>query len=121
MQGRWCLSRCADDGIIGCECDAEARRMMDGLPPRFTRFRLTMHPEKTALIAFKRPPSRTQAAGGTGTCDVLGLTHYWGTTRQGYWVIKRKTVGKRQRRFLQERWTGCRANRPAPLPEQYRT
>ena len=94
---------------------------MDVLPKRFTRFRLTIHPEKTALIAFKRPPSRDQSAGGTGTFDFLGFTHYWGKTRQGYWVIKRKTVGKRLRRFMKESWTWCRENRHAPLQEQYRT
>jgi hypothetical protein len=94
---------------------------MDVLPKRFTRFRLTIHPEKTALIAFKRPPSRNRSAGGTGTFDFLGFTHYWATTRQGYWVIKRKTVGKRLRRFMQESWTWCRENRHAQLQEQHRT
>ena len=107
--------------IIGCECEAEARRIRDVLPKRFTRFRLTIHPEKTALMACKRPPSRHQSAGGTGTFDFLGLTHYWAKTRQGYWVIKRKTVGKRLRRFMKESWTWCRENRHAPLQEQYRT
>ncbi len=33
--------------IIGCELEADARRVMEVLPKRFTRFRLTMHPEKT--------------------------------------------------------------------------
>ena len=36
---------------------------MDVLPKRFTRFRLTMHPEKTALIAFKRPPRPERRVG----------------------------------------------------------
>jgi hypothetical protein len=91
------------------------------LPKRLARFRLTIHPEQTVLIAFKRPPSRDQSAGGTGTVDLLGVTHYWGQTRQGYWVIKRKTIGKRLRRLMNERWPGCRDNRPAPLHEQPRT
>ena len=121
MQGRCFLSRFADDCIIGCACEADARRIMAVLPKRFTRFRLTMHPEQTALIAFKRPPSRNQSAGGTGTCDLLGLTHYWGKTRQGYWVIKPKMIGKRLRRCMKESWTWCREHRHAPLQEQYRT
>jgi hypothetical protein len=121
MQGHCFLSRFADDCIIGCEREADARRSMDVLPKRFTRFRLTIHPEKTALIAFKRPPSRDKSAGGTGTFDFLGFTHYWGKTRQGYWVIKRKTIGKRLRRFMKASWAWCRDNRHAPLHEQYRT
>jgi RNA-directed DNA polymerase len=120
-QGRGFLRRLADDCIIGCECEAEARRILDVLPQRFPRFRLTMHPEKTALMAFKRPPSRHPSAGGTGTFAFLGLTHSWGKTRQGYWGIKRKTVGQRLRRFRKESWTGCREHRHAPLQEPYRT
>ena len=66
MQGRGVLSRFADAFIIGCECEADARRIMDVLPQRFTRFGLTMPPEHTALMAFQRPPRRHPAAGGTG-------------------------------------------------------
>ena len=121
MQGRCFLSRFADDFIIGCECEADARRIMEVLPKRFTRFRLTIHPEKTALMACKRPPSHHQSAGGTGPCDLLGLTHYWGKTRQGYWGIKRKTVGKRLRRCMKASWTWCREHRHAPLQEPSRT
>ncbi len=94
---------------------------MDVLPKRFARFRLTMHPEKTVLIAFKRPPSRDHSAGGPGTCDLLGLTHYWAKTRRGYWVIKRKTVGKRLRRFMKGVGTWCRDHRHEALQEQYQT
>ena len=120
-QGRGFRRRFAEDVLIGCACEAAARRMRAVLPKRFTRFRLTMHPEKTALMACKRPPSRHPSAGGTGTCAWLGLTHSWGKTRQGYGVIKRKTVGKRLRRCRKERWTWCRENRHAPLQEPYRT
>jgi RNA-directed DNA polymerase len=121
MQGHCLLMRFADDCIIGCAREADARRIMDVLPKRFTRFRLTIHPEKTVVVAFKRPPSRDQSAGGTGTFGFLGFTHYWGKTRQGYWVIKRKTIGKRLRRFMKVSGTWCRDNRHEPLQEQHRT
>ena len=78
MKGRCFLTRFADDCIIGCELEADARRVMAVLPKRFNRFRLTMHPEKTVVIAFKKPPSREQSAGGTGSFDFLGFTHYLG-------------------------------------------
>jgi RNA-directed DNA polymerase len=121
MQGRCFVTRFADDFIIGCELEADARRVMAVLPKRFNRFSLTIHPEKTALIAFKRPPRREASAGGAGSFDFLGFTHYWAKTRRGYWVLKRKTVGKRRRRFMQAIWAWCRDNRHAPLQEQYRT
>ncbi len=121
MQGHCFLTRFAGDCIIGCAHEADAHRILDVLPKRFTRFRLTMHPEKTALIAFKRPPSRDQSAGGTGTFDFLGFTHYGGTTRQGYWVMKRRTIGKRLRRCMKASWAWCRDNRHVPLHEQDRT
>jgi group II intron reverse transcriptase/maturase len=121
MKGQCLRTRFADDCIIGCALEADARRVMDVLPKRFARFRRTMHPEKTASIAFKPPPSREPSARGTGSFDFLGLTHSWAKTRRGSWVIKRKTVGKRLRRFMRAIWTWCRDNRHAPLQEQYPT
>ena len=119
-QGRWFLRRCADDCSIGWEREADAGRIREVLPQRFTRFRLPMPPEQMALRACKRPPRHNQSAGGTGTGDFLGCPHSWGQTRQGYWVSKRKPVGKRLRRCRQESWPGCRAHRHAPLQEQDR-
>src|SRR5919109_3925849 len=69
MQGQCFLTRFADDFIIGCALEADARRVMEVLPKRFARFCLTIHPEKTALIAFQRPPSREPSARGTGSFD----------------------------------------------------
>jgi RNA-directed DNA polymerase len=107
--------------IRGFELEADARRVMDVLPKRFNRFRLTIHPEKTGLIEFKRPLCQKQSTNGKGTFDFLGFTHYWAKTRRGYWVIKRKTARKRLRRFMKAIWTWCRENRHAPVQEQYRT
>jgi RNA-directed DNA polymerase len=121
MQGRGFLSRFADDCIMGFELEADARRVMDVLPKRFNRFSLTMHPEKTVVMAFKKPPSREPSARGTGTFDFLGFLHYGAKTRRGDWVIKRKTVRKRLRRCRKAIWTWCHENRHAPVQEQDRT
>ena len=120
MQGRGCVTRFAEDFLLGFAVDADAHRVMDVLPKRFHRLGLTMHPEKTGVLAFQRPPSRASAARGKGTFDFLGYTHSWAQTRRGDWVIKRKTVGNRRRRFMTGIWTWCCENRYAPLNEQYR-
>ena len=121
MKGRCFLIRFADDFIIGFELKEDARRVMEVLPKRFNRFNLTIHPEKTALIDFNKPPFREKTAEYPGSFNFLGFTHYWTKSRRGFWVIKRKTVGKRLRRFVKGIWTWCRENRHDSLKEQYRT
>ena len=55
---------------------------MDVLPKRFGKYGLTLHPEKTRLVAFRRPPSATEgAAAGARSFDLLGFTHYWANSR----------------------------------------
>jgi group II intron reverse transcriptase/maturase len=99
MKGKCFLIRFADDFVIGCALESDARRIMEVLPKRLGRFGLTIHPEKSKLISFGKPPrDETRGQGGYGTFDFLGFTHYWARSRQGYWVIKRKTAGKRLRR-----------------------
>ena len=119
MQGRCFLIRFADDFVIGCELQADAHRIMAVLPKRFARFGLTIHPTKTALIAFSKPETSQGSTDGNGTCDFLGLTHYWTRSRRGYWVIKRRTDQKRLRRTKKSLWRWCRQNRHTPLQYQY--
>ena len=73
MKGRCFLTRFADDCIIGCELEADARRVMAVLPKRFNRFRLTMHPEKTVLMAFKKPPQSRAIGRGEGEFRLSGI------------------------------------------------
>jgi len=119
MKGRCVLLRYADDFVIGCEVAEDARRIMAVLPKRFARFRLTIHPQKTRLLAFRKPARQESAANGNGTFDFLGFTHYWAQSRLGTWVLKRKTAKKRVRRAQKALWQWCRHNRHRPLKEQY--
>jgi hypothetical protein len=121
LQGRCCVTRCADDCIIGCELAADACRVRAVLPKRFHRFKLTLHPDKTAFIAFKQPPRQAPSARGTGSFAFLGFIHYGAQTRRGSWGIKRTTVGKRPRRLMRALWTWRRDNRHAPGHEQYQS
>ncbi len=120
MKGRCFLIRFADDFIIGCELEGDARRILEVLPKRFARFGLTIHPEKTALIRFREPNSKSKSGGGNGTFDFLGFTHYWARSRWGTWVIKRRTARRRLRRAKKSLWQWCRINRHRPLREQHR-
>jgi len=111
MQGRCLLIRFADDFVIGCEQEGDARKIMAVLPKRFARFGLTIHPTKTTLIAFRKPEAHQGADSGNGTFTFLGLTHYWTKSRQGFWVIKRRTARKRLRRTKKSLWRWCRCRR----------
>jgi group II intron reverse transcriptase/maturase len=120
MKGRCFLLRVADDFVIGCEREDDARRIMAVLPKRFARFGLTIHPQKTRLEAFRKPGRTVESGHGNGTFEFLGFTHYWTTSRRGYWVIKRTTAKKRLRRAMKAVWQWCRNHRHDPLREQYR-
>ena len=119
MKGRCFIVRFADDFVIGCEQESDARRILEVLPKRFARFGLTIHPTKTQLIEFKKPPHRKDAGSRKSTLNFLGFTHYWTRSRRGYWVIKRQTERKRQRRFMTRLWQWCKKNRHEPLIEQH--
>jgi group II intron reverse transcriptase/maturase len=128
LRGRAFLIRYADDFIMAFSCEEDAHRVLEVLPKRFARYGLTVHPEKTRLVAF-RPPRPTQRddedqdrkAPPPGTFDLLGFTHYWARSRRGYWVIKRKTAKDRLNRALRtvEQW--CHRNYHRPIAEQRAT
>lgn len=125
LRGRAFLIRYADDFVIGFANEADARRVLEVLPKRFGKYGLTLHPEKTRLVAF-RPPPPSSAAGSRsgprpGTFDLLGFTHYWARSRRGQWVVKRRTAASRFRRAVRTIAHWCRFNRPLPVPEQHRT
>ena len=89
---------------------------MDVLPKRFEKYGLTIHPEKTRLVPFERPSDRSQRSAistrvPAGSFDLLGFTHYWGRSRRGFWVVKRKTSKSRLRRGLTAIAEWCRKNR----------
>jgi len=117
-RGKVVLSRYADDFVIGCEWEEDARRIKEVLPKRFAKYGLEINTEKTKLVDFGRP-QRSTSGRKPGTFSFLGFVHYWGKTWRGSYTIKRKTEGKRLRRTLGEFWRWCRDNRHRPLQEQY--
>ena len=123
LRGRAFLIRYADDIVMGFACEEDARRVLDVLPKRFGKYGLTLHPDKTRLVPFGRPPHRpAQASKGEaktpGSFDFLGFTHFWSRSRRGNWVVKRKTAGGRFRRALRSIAQWCRLNRHRSVGEQ---
>ena len=109
--------------VMGFSCEDDARKVMDVLPKRFEKYGLTIHPEKTRLVPFERPdrvPDRTdpERRQPPGSFDLLGFTHYWARSRNGNWVVKRKTSTSRFRRGLQALSRWCQINRHQPLATQ---
>ena len=125
LKGEAFLIRYADDFVIGTAREDDARRIMDVLPKRMSKYGLTVHPEKTRLIRFD--PEDTHDSDTTAgesmpkTFDFLGFTHYWGRSRQGGWVIKRKTARSRFQRAIRSLSEWCRQNRHQPITVQHQT
>jgi RNA-directed DNA polymerase len=126
LRGPAFLIRYADDFVMGFACEGDARRVLEVLPKRFGRYGLSLHPEKTRLVPFRRPstrPARGQSPAETqpGTFDLLGFRHYWGRSLTGRWVVKRKTAPSRFRRAVKMIAQWCRRHRHRPVAEQHRT
>ena len=58
LQGRAHLIRYADDFVILFRHESDARRVLEVLPKRFGKYGLTLHPDKTRLVPFRRPPRK---------------------------------------------------------------
>jgi len=93
------------------------------LPKRFGKYGLAIHPDKTRLVRFCKPPHRSDRKGGPKgqrprTFDLLGFTHFWGRSQKGNWVVQRRTAKGRFKRALLAINQWCRMNRHRPLAEQ---
>jgi len=116
--------RFADDFVMGFAREDDAKRVFEVLPKRFARYGLKHHPTKTRLVQFRRPHKwitrrREGLFASNGTFDLLGFTHYWARSRQGNWVVKRKTSRKRFTRALRTIYEWCRTHRHQPVREQH--
>jgi group II intron reverse transcriptase/maturase len=119
LRGRATLIRYCDDFIIGFEQEEDARRVMDVLGKRLGRFGLTLHPDKTRLLPFRRPPADQKGGKGPATFDFLGFTLYWARTRKGRWAMSCKTRSASLRRAIQSVYDWCRRHRHLSIEDQH--
>jgi RNA-directed DNA polymerase len=119
LRGRACLIRYADDFVIGFEYREDAERVMAVLPRRMERYGLSLHPDKTRLLDFRRPSPAQQGGKGPGTFDFLGFTLYWRRSREGRWRLACQTRRARLRRAIQSVYAWCRDQRHEELRAQH--
>jgi RNA-directed DNA polymerase len=123
LSGKAHLIRYADDAVLLFANDKDARKVMAVLPERFGRYGLTLHPEKTRLVEFRRPdrypPSSGGGSQGPGTFDLLGFTHCWSKSRNGKWVVKQRTASDRFSRALKRVVDWCRKHRHDEVRAQH--
>jgi RNA-directed DNA polymerase len=117
LRGRAFMIRFADDAVMGFEFQEDAEKVLRVLPKRFGKYGLTIHPDKTRLVAFGRP--RDTQGKRPGTFDFLGFTHYWGKSRWGKWIVKQKTARQRLSRGLGRIDEWCRRHRHEPVVAQH--
>ena len=119
LRGRATLIRYCDDFVIGFEQEDDARRVMDVLRKRLGRFGLTLHPDKTRLLPFRRPPSGQTSGQGPATFDFLGFTFHWARNRKGRWGMLCKTRSASLRRIIRSVYDWCRRYRHESVKVQH--
>jgi group II intron reverse transcriptase/maturase len=114
LKGEIYYVRYADDFVIGFEYKEDAERVYQTLPKRFKKYGLTIHPEKTRLLNFS-----PMNDGAEQTFDFLGFTHYWGKSKRGFMVVKRKTKSVKANRVFKAIYEYCKDNRHLKVREQW--
>ena len=119
LRGRAFEVRYADDAVLVFEREDDARRVLAVLAKRLGKYGLRLHPEKTRMVEFGRP-SKSKRGGSQRerSFAMLGFTHYWGRSRTGRWVVKRKTAKDRLSRALRGIGQWCRTHRHWKVRDQ---
>ena len=119
LRGPAFLVRYADDAVLAFAHEEDAKRVMEVLPKRFAKYGLTLHPTKTRLVNFRRPPKGGGRGPGPGTFDFLGFTHYWGKSLKGNGVVRKKTARSRLTRAMKAIRLWLRRHIHEPLDDQH--
>jgi len=121
LWGEATLIRYCDDFIICFERMDDAKRVERVLDKRFEKYHLSLHPEKTRLIDFRRPPLDKKGGKGPENFDFLGFTMYWRRNRKGPgWHLASKTRSARLSQTVQTIYDLCRRQRHEPVAVQHK-
>jgi RNA-directed DNA polymerase len=98
MKGAIRNFRYADDMIICCRYEEDAKRIKEVLIKRLAKYRLRLNEDKTKLVKFSKKAS--QQGIKQESFDFLGFTFYLGKSQRGKTIPKLKTAGTRLRAKL---------------------
>jgi len=118
--GDMIMVRYADDIVVGFQRESDARRFWDAMRERLREFALTLHPDKTRLIAFGRFAAQNREKRGLGkpeTFKFLGFVLICGRSRRGDFQIRRKSRRDRRSAKLREIKEALQERRHVPIPE----
>ena len=92
------LYRYADDAVICCQYESDAKRILRSLVKRLEKYGLKLNEEKTRFVSFSK---RSYVQGVKQEAfDFLGFTFYIGRSKKGIPIPKVKSSGKRLRSKL---------------------
>jgi group II intron reverse transcriptase/maturase len=115
------VTRYADDFIVGFQHRSDAERFLGELRERLRKFLLDLHPDKTRLLEFGQYASERRQERGEGKPEAfnfLGFTHICGKSKNGKYLLVRRTIRKRMRTKLQEVKAELRRQWHLSIPEQ---
>jgi len=123
LRGKAFLVRYMDDGVICFQNEEDARKVLQVLEKRFSKYGLTLHPQKTRLVEFGRQAltKAERMSARPATFDFLGHTHISARSRRGKFTIKVRTMKKRLKRSLKAVAAWCKQHRHSPVTEQQLT
>ncbi len=118
------IVRYADDFVCCFQYREEAEKFYRLLKERLAKFELEIAENKSKIIMFGRFAEEDRAKKGMGkpeTFDFLGFTHYCGKTRNGSFIVKRKTSRKKFKAKVKAFKNWVRAVRNQPIREIFET
>lgn len=120
LRGKAKMLRFADDFLIGFERREDAERVRRVLEKRLAKYGMELHPEKTRMVDFRRPPKNHRGP-SPETFDFLGFTVLWKRNRKGGWYLGTHTRVKSLRRAKKEVYEMCRRQRHLSVKDQHAT
>ncbi len=98
------LVRYADDHLICCEREKDARELLESLKQRLGKFGLEISEDKTRIVKFgkKEWQQGIREKRKTESFNFLGFTHYGTRSRKGRVMVGHKTSKENLSRKLKE-------------------